>query len=378
MKKLDNRGFSLVELLVAVLILAVITVPLLQVYVISARTAAKSRQAGDATTVAQNIVEVIQARDVAQVLSTKQPDFGDVAALFGPGVTADVTLNSASGAGTVTLNGISSGSSTFNAEVTMDPENYRVADSFNDKEITQYTAMDGVYYQKNDNMNVDKLAEDEFNQDHSDAVLQTRSRATSINISNSGTQVQFKYTFGYSWTDTSGEEPVVCHSTEVITMPGTELFTEGYPVVGEPFSIYVFFNPYYISDDSPYQDDITINNTNNLDCSVFLIKQNTNPTPADETGYGARVVLRESHSADHTKFHASVLSNIGKKLLSDGDNSNISFRKYYGSVYYVADDFGSGELIEKKREDRLYDVTVIICPVDSGDAILTFKATKLQ
>lgn len=378
MKKLDNRGFSLVELLVAVLILAVITVPMLQMYVMSARTAAKSRQAGDATTAAQNIVETIQARNVAQVLSTKQPDFSDVAALFGPGVTADVSLDSASGAGTVTLSGVSSGSSTFDAEVTMNPENYRAAGSINDKEITQYTAMDGVYYQKSDDMDVDKLAEDEFNQEHSDAVLQTRRRAINIHVSNSGTKVQFTYTFGYRWTDTSGGEPVERHRTESITMPETELFPEGYPADGESFSVYMFFNPYYISDNSPYQDDITINNTDNLDCSVFLVKQNTSPTASEETGYGARVVLRESHSTEHTTFYASIFSNIGEKLLGDEKISNISFRKYYSSVYYVSDNFGDGELINKKKEDRLYDVTVKIYPSGSSDEILTFKGTKLQ
>ena len=43
--QLNNAGFSLVELLIAMVVLAIIVVPLLHSFVTSARTNAKSRRA---------------------------------------------------------------------------------------------------------------------------------------------------------------------------------------------------------------------------------------------------------------------------------------------------------------------------------------------
>ena len=67
--KLNNQGLTLVELLVAVTILGIIVAPLLHTFVTSAYTAKKSREYGDATTAAQNIIEAIEATDTEDLLS---------------------------------------------------------------------------------------------------------------------------------------------------------------------------------------------------------------------------------------------------------------------------------------------------------------------
>ncbi|MEG2519433.1 MAG: type II secretion system protein, partial [Oscillospiraceae bacterium] len=61
--KIDNRGMTLVELLVAVVILGIIVVPLLHTIVTGATTERKSRVAGEATATAQDILETIEASD---------------------------------------------------------------------------------------------------------------------------------------------------------------------------------------------------------------------------------------------------------------------------------------------------------------------------
>lgn len=63
-RNLNNRGFSLVEILIAVAILVLCAVPLLKAFVTSAQTNARARQNLNATTLAENIMEEIKAAGV--------------------------------------------------------------------------------------------------------------------------------------------------------------------------------------------------------------------------------------------------------------------------------------------------------------------------
>lgn len=62
-----NAGFSLVELLIAVIILAIIVVPMLRLFVSSARINGKARQSQRATTVAQDIMEGLKAYNIKEL-----------------------------------------------------------------------------------------------------------------------------------------------------------------------------------------------------------------------------------------------------------------------------------------------------------------------
>lgn len=60
-KENKNSGFSLVEVLIAIAIFVLCALPLLQAFVLSARTNVSSREALNATTLAENIMEEIKA-----------------------------------------------------------------------------------------------------------------------------------------------------------------------------------------------------------------------------------------------------------------------------------------------------------------------------
>lgn len=68
-----DAGFSLVELLIAVIILAIIVVPTLRLFVSSARINGKAKQSQRATTVAQDIMEGLKAYNIKEL----QEQFGD-------------------------------------------------------------------------------------------------------------------------------------------------------------------------------------------------------------------------------------------------------------------------------------------------------------
>ena len=62
-----NAGFSLVELLIAVTILAIIVIPLLHMFVTTSRLNGKAKQKQRATTVAQNLIEGMKAYDINEL-----------------------------------------------------------------------------------------------------------------------------------------------------------------------------------------------------------------------------------------------------------------------------------------------------------------------
>lgn len=71
-----NAGFSLVELLIAVAILAIIVIPLLHMFITTTRINVKSRQTLRATTVAQDIMEGLKAYTVEEVVAQFEPPAG--------------------------------------------------------------------------------------------------------------------------------------------------------------------------------------------------------------------------------------------------------------------------------------------------------------
>lgn len=74
--KASNAGFSLVELLIAVVILAIIAIPMLHMFVTSTNINVKSRQMLRATTVAQDIMEGLKAYTLEEVRAQFAPPEG--------------------------------------------------------------------------------------------------------------------------------------------------------------------------------------------------------------------------------------------------------------------------------------------------------------
>ena len=60
-RQLNNDGFSLVELMIAIVILSIIVIPLLHSFVTAARTNAKARNTMHATAIAEDVMENFEA-----------------------------------------------------------------------------------------------------------------------------------------------------------------------------------------------------------------------------------------------------------------------------------------------------------------------------
>lgn len=71
--KNNERGYTLIELIVAITILAIIAIPLMHGFVTAAKTNAKAREIEQATTVARNTMEKIEATPIEELLKGIEP-----------------------------------------------------------------------------------------------------------------------------------------------------------------------------------------------------------------------------------------------------------------------------------------------------------------
>ena len=89
-RKFNNKGFSLVELIAAVAILAVVVTPLLHSFVTSTNISRRATRITEATLAGKNILEAVDARPIAEF--QKITDTNLAAELLGNGGdTVDIT-----------------------------------------------------------------------------------------------------------------------------------------------------------------------------------------------------------------------------------------------------------------------------------------------
>jgi len=85
-QRTDNRGMTLVELLVAIVLLAIVVVPLLHTFVSSANTNKKARERLRVTTAAQDIMEGLKADTIEEL--AYQFNYPDVSHALNPNIVS--------------------------------------------------------------------------------------------------------------------------------------------------------------------------------------------------------------------------------------------------------------------------------------------------
>ena len=174
-KELNNKGFSLVELLIATIILGIVVVPLLHSFVTAASTTARSRQMGDATLLGENVAELVETTAMTEVAlkalfedpsfdtNTSDPDNNPPASTYSKESKARADDPSKSYlVYSLIAEGVPSGSSVFNVKVTLDPSAYQAGVGVNNVKLSDYSEMDGIYAQSLDATNPDLLADSAF------------------------------------------------------------------------------------------------------------------------------------------------------------------------------------------------------------------------
>lgn len=255
----DNRGVTLVELMIAVIIFAIITIPLLNSFKVSTMTAAKSEQMGRVSMAAQNIAQRIEASDVKTLIS----DAGKAkdALLSGAGNVKYYKKNNVTNTYTpvvdnttvpncIWLEGVSSGVSKYNALVEIAPRAVVPEDPINDKELSVYTPMQLVFSQ---------TANDPDEITERDIVLTVEKDGTTVNA-------EITYSYDYNVSPTAEDE-----SGSGGTGGGEYTGKLEGVEDNKPFYIHMLYTPVF-----GVKDNITIiNSDSNLE--LFLVKKHKDP-----------------------------------------------------------------------------------------------------
>lgn len=379
-----NGGFSLVELLVAVVILGIIVAPMLHAFVSGANTAARSRRAGDATLASQNIAETIEANSLSDLVKMEDNN------LYGGTVTSS-TLNDR--IYDLTVTDMKAGNSTFNTRISFDPKTDSTFNNINAVPMADYTNMDAVFAQtQSSESDPDKVVQNKFSIElasHTGAVPDAYpSRIITLDVtqtSDNKLMAELKYEYSFNYT----EQVVV--DGKITTQSGVYKDTESYSLFPQGFSmdngavpgIYVMYNPMY-SNKAPNGDTIVINNNSDLNFKLFLVKQATAESAADsskESAYKARIVLQRGSD----KSQARVYSNAGQNLNNNTAIITVYYKIYEGNYSEapnpVFDGAAPGDLVSKTARNRIYDVTIKIYKADDTEykaPVSTFTTTKLQ
>lgn len=369
--KQSNKGFTLVEVLVAILILAIIVVPLLNAFIVGANTNAKARRTLRATTLAQNVIEELKAYSLNEsaeqylgrgsgnhVIADAEESYETVK--YADGVHKQVTIDeNGEIVGRVAeqydfvLQGVAQESAKFDIEIQMrkpevkDPANLAGLGSYEMVNITSMNRSDCAYFaqESTSDLNVAlefarrgeiytgnaEVSSEEFLE------MMTRTITVDINSEVDGTEnvkVTYDYLIPAGYTTADNRE-----YTEYTTI------YDNYASGEELQAVYVYYYPLY---GVSTRDTFIINNANDFDVNVYLIKmKDTSYNAYDDANYKPYVYVNETELSEEAKSNLKLCTNIKETNL-------LSFYNGTGSAAQLrVTDLGNAEKIQ-----NLYDVTV--------------------
>lgn len=383
--KSDKAGLSLIELLIAVVILAIVAAPLLHAFVTSANMLSGSRKYGEATIAAQNVQEVVETSSVAAVVEGA----ASVQNLLGASVTK---LSDSS----CSITGLTSGARSYDALVT-----YDAGTPTNAAEIIQYSSMDAAFAQAfTEEENPDNLALANFTAMNAAASEVDGSRSIEIRLTRDSDnpelvyiKVVYDYVFNYKQPEYDSDGiptgnivagAPYSYTTEYALFPHGTPYTDD---ANNPLSVYIMYFPYYGSS----RETISIRNTDNITAKLFLVKQwalTFDGSDYDKLSSAQLTAKESTHITDINQYQSttytegcSLYTNAGQNL-TDGSSTTLSYRIFKGNLWYTsAANTLTGELASKEAVDRFYKVTIEIYPSSAGltgSPVYTLETTKLK
>ena len=337
----DDRGFSLVELLVAIAMLGIIAAPLLHAFVTSAMTARKSYDMGELTLAAQTAAETVEA-DSMKAISAK-------ALVSADGKQYDYTISDVGGKGR------------FDARITLSATPY---DSVNSVSVTQYSPMDAVFSQPGGSSDPDALAAQQLSLDAIAAggAVGKITRDIALSITEAGGN--YAYACTYSYTASVNYPP----GTDTAHLPMSLSYSAPYSfytgklgAATELTPLYFFFAP-SAADTGVYDDHIVVTHTGGTTpVNVFLAAQQT-VVDVRLSPYKALVDLKGSQM-NVTRVYSNMV--------------RYEYHVYDGPTWYERQ-FYNESLVTSQQVRRMFRVTIDICAMGETQALYTLTTSKLD
>lgn len=381
-----NGGYTLVEILVAVVILVIVVIPLLHSFVSVARLNSKARKELEATTAAQNIMENIKAAPMKELLAASEELLDDAGNVLlddagNPQMKVQVVPDAGNpGNYTIYYNQWEVNGRTYRAVVNMDASTYKrdtedEEELYNDMSLADVSSMsdeiDAFFIQ---DLSEDMEAARHLGNETEVYPAMTRDITLDIESASGKTTAFVSVTYTYGGISYSTMENVCIYSNTGLT---------------ELENVYLFFQPMYTSSGGVAKESIHVNNNANLPLNVFLVKQSySSATAAQEMNYRVNVDVNERNRTEFLKDgEYYVLTNLQTNL----DRSKNQLKLTYGGFAqetisgrsYTAEELAGLDtdtsLVKKEQKDRLYSVEISIYGQEDdsyGEALVTITGTK--
>ncbi len=412
----NNNGFTLVELMISVVVLALITVPLSSLFFSSSELTQRSAEIGDVTLIVENVAEQVEAQDFDAwfagspfVPLTLHSNTTPIVGTFveedtsTAGVTDYIPTSSAplatDASYSMHFSNLAGGYYSYDVVVSIDPGDDTTAyGKFNDMEFFSATPLQYVSTQPlNEAQNPDAISTTAFlsaaqnngyditNVDAFMARVRVdRTVTTSVNLKDdagvqtvhAATSYSYVYTFpsaaaGESLTagvvGTTFAWPGVGDTASVAMTPN-----EGVPIqefIDNPPKLYVFMYPFYAPVGS--QNHFVLENPDNLVFDYVLVKQqHSTVTTAQESSFSATVDIQSPDLID-------VQSNLSQPFVLTNDLPNVTFT-------HNSTAFTPLTLEPTSKSNKIYNVFIEVFSRDalgnsdySEGPVYTFSTTKL-
>ncbi len=353
--KQDNRGATLIEILVAMAILAICALPLFKSLILSAQTNVKAREHLSATTAAESVIEEMKSDGMEKFLRENQgnEDITDVEKITEAGAVTGYRFTypdyEVDGKG---------------YEVKVEVRPYRNTDEgaedYNSKEISDLYRMDlrtdGIYVQD------EKTMANDFVKLVSEGVFEAEQRDTVL----SGLDMEWKYTIGSSNDVQTIDQNVTYSYNETLVGEHESILYDGSHADGKLKNLYICFIP-------NKSNTITIVDKEDYPLTVYLIKQGTSKAKVKINIIGNTPItqLGEKEDAD---FNKGV--RIRTNLTSE-DEAEYHYIRGSSDTKLTAgqlqENFGLKELDGAKVQTRLYDIDITVSR--NGKEITTLSGT---
>ena len=373
-KKLNNEGFSLVEVLVAVIILALVAGPILMAFVMSARFNARARENQRISTVAESVMEEFKGFSIKDAKANYEDisapgsgtyRFANTKTIDGGTYDIRVTATPIRDKEAAVLNGADTSKDSYIKAAPMDPyyDYVYTQDLYQDKRIYDQILND-VYTYLDDNYDFSttdpgKSASD-LNKDKINV-----NRTVVAEITGSDTDQAVKMLFIYDFNISN--YPITGHSSVSYSFPYTITEESAVKYYKELNNVYLFYSPGYNSIPAKKvaqikSDTVIIANHSSRAINAYVTKQ-VNPLYSDadrftcDTEYrpniypaGAGAVNLVTHINDtdsvegfNNHSHDSLMYSVKVEVFESGAKA----AGFPGTALYTLD----GSINSKENDD---------------------------
>ncbi len=386
--KLQNNGFSLVEVLLSLTVLSIIALPISTLFLASSSISARSARLSSASQVAENIAQQLQSSSIGEIDVELQSSAPVLSGITGEFVMPDnvngksvyspfISENDIKNDIYIEYRGITSGQTVFNAIVTIKKNS-----TLNETLLFESAPMDYVAAQtRQEQYDTDKHAWQAFliecaNKGYKITdEAQFKKRVTAeklttidVKVQNGFLHVVASYSYNFKYPTIESDETIVSYDTNhIYSWPTGQnsaqtLLTPQQGISLQKnderrHSLYLMYFPWYFS-----KETFVINNYNDIELNLFLVKQldstlGENELTVGEFNYKPFLTVNES---DNNVMNTLIHTNMGNNISPVGG-------KLHANYIFGTDVFEPQPIAKKNTQERMYDITIDIFDVDSAD-----------